>query len=136
MKAKKHVYVQKPLTWSIREARIMREVAAETGVVTQMGNQGTAEDGLREAVEVIRSGAIGSVSELHVWQIVRSGHRGLVAPLAKTKCLIISTGIPGLVLPKCVLTKKVCITPSIGAVGLTLERVPWATWPAIPQTCL
>jgi predicted dehydrogenase len=67
MKMKKHVYVQKPLTWSIREARIMREVAAETGVVTQMGNQGTAEDGLREAVEVIRSGAIGSVSELHVW---------------------------------------------------------------------
>jgi len=39
MKMKKHVYVQKPLTWSIREARMMREVAAEMGVVTQMGNQ-------------------------------------------------------------------------------------------------
>lgn len=67
MKMKKHVYVQKPLTWSIREARIMRETAEETGVVTQMGNQGTAENGLREAVEVLRSGAIGDVTEVHVW---------------------------------------------------------------------
>lgn len=67
MKMKKHVYCQKPLTWSIAEARKMREVAAEMGVVTQMGNQGTSEDGLREAVEVIRSGAIGTVKEVHVW---------------------------------------------------------------------
>jgi hypothetical protein len=67
MKMKKHVYCQKPLTWSIREARMMREIAAETGVVTQMGNQGTSENGLREAVEVIRSGAIGDVTEVHVW---------------------------------------------------------------------
>ncbi len=67
MKMGKHVYCQKPLTWSIREARMMREVAAEKGVVTQMGNQGTSQNGLREAVEVIRSGAIGDVSEVHVW---------------------------------------------------------------------
>ncbi|MDB4614134.1 Gfo/Idh/MocA family oxidoreductase [bacterium] len=67
MRMKKHIYCQKPLTWSIREARMMREVAAETGVVTQMGNQGTSEDGLREAVEVIRSGAIGDVAEVHIW---------------------------------------------------------------------
>ncbi len=67
MKMKKHVYCQKPLTWSIREARMMREVAAEQGVITQMGNQGTSEDGLREAVEVIRSGAIGDCSEVHLW---------------------------------------------------------------------
>ncbi|MCA9152782.1 MAG: Gfo/Idh/MocA family oxidoreductase, partial [Planctomycetales bacterium] len=67
MKLKKHVYCQKPLTWSIREARMLRELAAETGVVTQMGNQGSSENGLREAVEVIRAGAIGDVSEVHVW---------------------------------------------------------------------
>jgi len=67
MRMKKHVYCQKPLTWSIHEARLMRETAEETGVVTQMGNQGTSEDGLREAVEVIRSGAIGDVSEVHIW---------------------------------------------------------------------
>ncbi|QDS95061.1 Inositol 2-dehydrogenase [Roseimaritima multifibrata] len=67
MRMKKNVYCQKPLTWSIGEARLMRETAAETGVVTQMGNQGTSENGLREAVEVIRSGAIGDVTEVHVW---------------------------------------------------------------------
>lgn len=67
MRMKKHIYCQKPLTWSIREARMMREIADEMGVVTQMGNQGTSEDGLREAVEVIRSGAIGDVKEIHIW---------------------------------------------------------------------
>jgi len=67
MRMKKHVYCQKPLTWSIREARMMQEIAVETGVVTQLGNQGTSADGLRTAVEVIRSGAIGDVSEVHVW---------------------------------------------------------------------
>ncbi|QDT06857.1 Inositol 2-dehydrogenase [Rubripirellula lacrimiformis] len=67
MRMKKHVYCQKPLTWSIAEARLMRETAEEMGVVTQMGNQGTSENGLREAVEVIRSGAIGDVSEIHIW---------------------------------------------------------------------
>lgn len=67
MRMKKHVYCQKPLTWSIREARMLRELAEEMGVVTQMGNQGSSEDGLREAVEVIQSGAIGDVSEVHIW---------------------------------------------------------------------
>lgn len=67
MRAKKHVYCQKPLTWSIQEARLLRETAEKMGVVTQMGNQGTSENGLREAVEVIRSGAIGDVKEVHVW---------------------------------------------------------------------
>ncbi|QEG00909.1 Inositol 2-dehydrogenase [Stieleria maiorica] len=67
MRMKKHVYCQKPLTWSISEARLMRETAEQMGVVTQMGNQGTSEDGLRTAVEVIQSGAIGDVSEVHVW---------------------------------------------------------------------
>lgn len=67
MKMKKHVYVQKPMTWSIKEARMMRETAAEMGVVTQMGNQGTSENGLREAVEVIQAGLIGDVKEVHVW---------------------------------------------------------------------
>lgn len=67
MKLGKHVYCQKPLTWSIAEARMMREVAEQTGVITQMGNQGTSENGLREAVEVIRAGTIGEAKEVHVW---------------------------------------------------------------------
>ena len=63
----KHTFCQKPLTWSVHEARTLRELAAEKGVATQMGNQGTSQTGLREAVEIIRSGAIGDVSEVHVW---------------------------------------------------------------------
>jgi predicted dehydrogenase len=67
MRMKKHVYVQKPLTHTVFEARTMRETAREMGVCSQMGNQGTASDGLRRAVEIIRSGAIGGVREVHVW---------------------------------------------------------------------
>lgn len=63
----KHVYCQKPLTHSVYEARRLRELANEHKVVTQMGNQGSAEDGLRRAVEVIQAGVIGHVREIHVW---------------------------------------------------------------------
>jgi len=67
MRLGKHVYCQKPLVQTIYEARYLRELAHETGVVTQMGNQGSAADGLRRAVECIQSGLIGQVSEVHVW---------------------------------------------------------------------
>jgi len=67
MKMRKHVYCEKPLTHSIYEARMMCETARRHKVATQMGNQGTASSGLRESVEVIRSGAIGQVYEAHVW---------------------------------------------------------------------
>ena len=67
MRMGKHVYCQKPLTHSVYEARLMRETAEKMKVVTQMGNQGTAENGLRRAVELIRAGIIGPVREVHVW---------------------------------------------------------------------
>lgn len=67
MKMGKHVYVQKPLTWSVREARVLQQTAEETGVVTQMGNQGHSSDGGRRAVEWIRSGVLGPVHEVHIW---------------------------------------------------------------------
>ncbi len=63
----KHVYCEKPLTHSIWEARQLRELAAKHRVATQMGNQGTATNGLRTAVEVIRGGALGDVNEVHLW---------------------------------------------------------------------
>ena len=67
MRLGKHVYCQKPLTHTVAEARLMRETARQHKVVTQMGNQGTAHDGFGAGVELIRSGAIGDVSEDHVW---------------------------------------------------------------------
>ncbi len=63
----KHVYCQKPLTHTVFEARQMRETAKKYKVATQMGNQGTAENGLRRAVEFVQAGGIGAVKEAHVW---------------------------------------------------------------------
>jgi hypothetical protein len=63
----KHVYCEKPLTHTIEEARILAEEAAKHGVATQMGTQIHAGDNYRRVVEIIRSGAIGDVSEVHVW---------------------------------------------------------------------
>ncbi len=62
-----HVYCEKPLTHDVHEARTVADTAKKHGVATQMGNQGTASDGLRRGVEAIRSGAIGKVREAHVW---------------------------------------------------------------------
>src|ERR1043165_2348976 len=67
MKMGKHVYCQKPLTQTVFEAREMRRLANEKKLATQMGNQGSAGDGLRRAVEVIHAGIIGGAKELHVW---------------------------------------------------------------------
>jgi predicted dehydrogenase len=63
----KHVYVQKPLTWSVDEARRLSKRAQETKLATQMGNQGHSLDDTRLAVEYIQSGAIGDVREIHIW---------------------------------------------------------------------
>ncbi|WP_299533958.1 Gfo/Idh/MocA family oxidoreductase [Ulvibacterium sp.] len=67
MKAKKHAYVEKPLTHNINEARMMTNVAKENGIVTQMGNQGASSDGSREAKEWIQSGIIGKVYKVDCW---------------------------------------------------------------------
>ena len=67
MKMGKHVFCQKPLTHSVYEARTMRETAKKYKVATQMGNQGSAESGLRRAVEAIQGGVIGDVRQLYVW---------------------------------------------------------------------
>ncbi len=67
MRMGKHVYCEKPMAHTIYEARRMTEVASEMGVVTQMGNQGHAGEGLRLYYEYIQSGAIGTVQEVHVW---------------------------------------------------------------------
>src|SRR6266704_21258 len=67
MELGKHVYVQKPLCWSIEEARKLSRRAKETKVATQMGNQGHSSDDGRTAVEYVWSDAIGEVREVHVW---------------------------------------------------------------------
>jgi predicted dehydrogenase len=72
MKAGKHVYCEKPLTHTIWEARQVAKVAKETGVATQMGNQGRSGEGHRQTLEWIWDGAIGQVKEVHAW--ANAGH--------------------------------------------------------------
>ncbi|MCH2209749.1 MAG: Gfo/Idh/MocA family oxidoreductase [Fuerstiella sp.] len=67
LRAGKHVYCEKPLTHSVQEARIIAEAAEQAGVATQMGTQIHAWDNYRRVVEIIQSGAIGDVNEVHVW---------------------------------------------------------------------
>jgi hypothetical protein len=67
MKMGKHCFCQKPLVQTVHEARTVRQLAKEKKLATQMGNQGSAETGLRRAVEVIQSGVIGNPTEIHVW---------------------------------------------------------------------
>ncbi|MBP5509684.1 MAG: Gfo/Idh/MocA family oxidoreductase [Kiritimatiellae bacterium] len=61
------VYVQKPLVRTIWEARYFEKVAKTMGVVTQMGNQGSSGEGFRRNVEILQSGILGEVREVHVW---------------------------------------------------------------------
>ena len=67
MRMGKHVYCQKPLTHTVAEARLMRETARQFGVVTQMGNQGTAADGFRAGVELLAAQPVGLIREVHAW---------------------------------------------------------------------
>ncbi len=63
----KHVYCEKPLTHNIWEARVIREAAAKAKVATQQGTQVHAGENYRRVVELIQTGAIGAVTEAHVW---------------------------------------------------------------------
>lgn len=62
-----HCYCEKPLAHTVREARLIAEAAKRKGVATQMGTQIHAENNYRRVVEIVQSGAIGDVTEVHVW---------------------------------------------------------------------
>jgi predicted dehydrogenase len=67
LQLKKHVYCEKPLSYNVAEARIIREAAGKAGVATQMGTQIHAGENYRRVVELVQGGAIGAVRECHVW---------------------------------------------------------------------
>ncbi len=75
------VYCEKPLAHTVQEIRLVRETAAKTGLVTQMGTQIHAGDNYRRVVELVQAGTIGPIKRVHVWCQVRpaSGY------LAKTE---------------------------------------------------
>jgi hypothetical protein len=64
----KHVYVQKPMCWSVAEARhLAKQAAANPKLVTQMGNQGHSTDDARRGQDYLAAGVIGDIKEVHVW---------------------------------------------------------------------
>lgn len=67
MERNKHVYVQKPLTHNVREARILTEMARNQKLVTQMGNQGASNPDQLQVQKWVDSGVIGTISEVKVW---------------------------------------------------------------------
>jgi predicted dehydrogenase len=80
MKLGKHVFVQKPLTHTILESRLLAEEAKKRNLVTQMGNQGHSKEGARLICEWIWDGAIGDVAEVHVWTNRPIWPQGIEAP--------------------------------------------------------
>ena len=75
MERGKHVYVEKPLTRTVWEARQLAEAAAKYGVATQMGNQGYSNNGADIAAEILWSGEIGNVTEVHAFDGVPIGRK-------------------------------------------------------------
>lgn len=79
----KHVYVEKPLTHNVYEARLLTEAARKHGVVTQMGNQGASGEGVRQTMEWIQSGLIGEVHRVDAWTNRPVWPQGLKLPEEK-----------------------------------------------------
>ncbi|GIW96858.1 MAG: oxidoreductase [Pirellulaceae bacterium] len=67
IRAGKHVYCEKPLTHTVEEARMVTEASKAAGVATQLGTQIHSGDNYRRVVEILQSGAIGEVTDVHVW---------------------------------------------------------------------
>jgi predicted dehydrogenase len=81
-----HVYVQKPLTYTVEEGRTLLKLARKNPkLVTQMGNQGHSGDEGRRIVELIRGGVIGNVREVHVWTNRPVWPQGMTKPAAQPK---------------------------------------------------
>lgn len=83
MQRGKHVYVQKPLTWSIHEARMLAEAAKKYKVVTQMGNQYASADAVRTAKEMVDANLIGDVKNVIAWTNRPVWPQGIATPTGK-----------------------------------------------------
>ena len=83
MQLGKHVYVQKPLTHDVYEARVLTEAARRYKVVTQMGNQGASGDGVRQMMEWYDDGVIGKAHTVYVWTDRPVWPQGIQWPAAK-----------------------------------------------------
>ena len=85
MEMGKHVYVQKPLTHSIWESRELTNLARKYRVATQMGTEGHSSDPVRKVAEIIQSGIIGEIREVHAWTNRPIWPQGLNRPTEEVK---------------------------------------------------
>ncbi len=83
MESGKHVYLQKPLTHSVCESRYLTGLAKRKCVTTQMGNEGHSNDSVYEVAEVVQSGCLGAIHEVHVWTNRPIWRQGMPKPLVK-----------------------------------------------------
>ena len=76
----KHVYVQKPLTHSVYESRLLTKLAEQYGVATQMGNQGSSQEGVRQVCDWIWDGQIGEITKVEAFTDRPIWPQGLMTP--------------------------------------------------------
>ena len=142
MERGKHVYTQKPLVRTIKEARMMVEAANKYKVATQMGNQGYSNEGTRQCAEMIWAGEIGNVTEVHAWTDRPIWPQGLTeipaaSPVPSTLDWDLWLGIAnqrdytsgGEGYPEHA-SAAISISPSTGAASTISAAARWATWPA------
>ena len=141
MERGKHVYVQKPLTHTIWEARMLTDAAAKYKVATQMGNQGYSNEGTRQCAEMIWAGEIGDVHTVHAWTdrpIWPQGLTEIPAPTPVPETLDWDLWI-GAAEPRPytsaargirTISAATSTIRSTGAASSISAAAPWATWPA------
>ena len=132
MQLGKHVYVQKPLTRTISEARALTEAARKHKVVTQMGNQGHSEEGLRLMQEWLDA-AIGQVREVQCWTNRPIWPQGMPRPTETMAVPEASIGTCGSGRPRCAPSTRPIIR-SAGGRGRTSAPARWGTWAATSWT--
>ena len=128
-----HVYLQKPLTHSVSESRLLTQLAREYRVATQMGNQGNSDEGIRQVCEWLWDGAIGEIREAHAWTNRPIWPQGLERPLEEAESRQHSNGTCSWDRPRCALTTRPTIHGT-GAPGGTSAPAPSAIWAAISST--
>jgi predicted dehydrogenase len=81
LQAGKHVYCEKPLAHSVAECRALEKLAtSHPKLATQTGNQGCSTEGFRRSYEVIQSGLLGTITEVHVWHPAHGWPNGVDRP--------------------------------------------------------
>ncbi len=132
LRAGKHTYCEKPLTHTVSEARLVAKIAKEKGLATQMGTQIHAGENYRRVVEMLQSGAIGDVNEVHVW--IGKAWGGGDLPTETEKAPSSWIGICGWVqLLNVHLPRAVIIQPN-GAAGGHSVPGRWVIWVATTWT--